>query len=162
MRVLLAAALLVGVAHADVATPTRARAKLPAGAVPRILLEQWRKADNRGSCAPVWFDDVPATVRIRARTFAGGWGVTVTRPRRWGVAGAGVTASESDLAKWKFHRQNASGARAGYGLEGFTMGPDWLAYVLVPGQSCLYNVWSSVGREQLEELIDHLRVVDTR
>ena len=50
--------------------------------------------------------------------------------------------------------------RAGYGLEGFTMGPDWLAYVIVPGQSCLYNVWSSIGQEHLEHLVDHLRVVE--
>lgn len=162
MRVLLLTALLAGVARADVATPTAAPKQLTAGAAPRLLLDEWRKAANRATCAPVWLDDVPTSVRIRPRTFAGGWGVTVWKPQRWGVAGAGVTASESDLAKWKFHRTNRAGARAGYGLEGFTMGPDWLAYVVVPGQSCLYNVWSSVGKEHLEELVDHLRVVDVR
>ena len=49
-----------------------------------------------------------------------------------------------------------------YGLEGFEMGPDWLAYVHVPGQSCMYNVWSSVGKEHLEALVDHLRVVELK
>jgi hypothetical protein len=77
-----------------------------------------------------------------------------------GVAGAGVVASESDVARWQFKKQWPSGMRAGYGLEGFTMGPDWLAYVLIPGQRCLYNVWSFVGREHLERLLDHLRIVD--
>lgn len=160
MRALLAAALLVGVAHADVATPTQAPTRLPAASVPRVLLDEWRKSENRANCAPVWFDDVPANVRIRARYFAGGWGVTVRNPQRWGIAGAGVIAEPSDLEKWKFHRETAVGIRAGYGLEGFDMGPDWLAYIHVPGQTCMYNLWSSVGKAQLEARIDHLRVVD--
>ncbi len=160
MRLVLALALIAPVARADVATPTPPPALLAAGRVPRVLLEQWRKAGNRSGCAPVWFDDVSASVKIRARYFGGGWGVTVRSPRRWGVAGAGVIAAPQDLEKWKFRRENAAGVRAGYGLEGFDLGPDWLAYVHVPGQSCLYNVWSSVGKEDLEHLVDHLRVVD--
>jgi hypothetical protein len=158
-------ALAVG-ARADVTTPTPtptpATARLAAGAVPRVLLAEWRKAENRAGCAPLWLDDVGAGVPIRARYFSGGWGVTVRNPRRWGVAGAGVIAEASDLEKWKFHRDNATGMRAGYGLEGFDMGPDWLAYVHMPGQSCMYNVWSSVGRAHLEQLLDHLRVVDVK
>ena len=59
------------------------------------------------------------------------------------MAGAGVIAEPADLTKWKLRRENAAGIAAGYGLEGFDMGPDWLAYVLVPGQTCMYNVWSS-------------------
>lgn len=138
------------------ATPKAASAS---ASVPRVLIAEWRKAENRRTCAPVWFDDVVVGERaIRARYFGGGWGVTVRNPRRWGVAGAGVVASSADLAKWKFHRENAAGIRAGYGLEGFDLGPDWLAYVIVPGQGCLYNVWSSVGKEHLEHLVDHLRV----
>jgi hypothetical protein len=162
MRALFAAALLCGVARADVATPTQAPVKLAAASVPRVLLDEWRKAENRAGCAPLWLDNVAATVKIRGRYFAGGWGVTVRNPQRWGVAGAGVIAEPSDLEKWKFHRETAAGIRAGYGLEGFNMGPDWLAYVHVPGQSCMYNVWSSVGKEHLEALVDHLRVVEVR
>ncbi|MGZ3439723.1 MAG: hypothetical protein ACXVDD_09405 [Polyangia bacterium] len=163
MRILLAAAVLsTGSARADVATPKAAPAKIAAGAVPRVLLDKWRKAENRAGCAPVWFDDVPATARVRARYFAGGWGVTVRNPSRWGIAGAGVIAAPSDLEKWKFRSETVAGIRAGYGLEGFTMGPDWLAYIHVPGQSCMYNLWSSVGKAHLEERIDHLRVVDVR
>ena len=164
MRAALLLLLVAATARADVTTPTPTppTAKLPAGNVPRVLLAEWRKADNRAGCAPVWLDDVGAGVPIRARYFGGGWGVTVRNPHRWGVAGAGVVAAPSDLEKWKLHSENAAGMRAGYGLEGFDMGPDWLAYVHMPGQSCLYNVWSSVGKAHLEELLDHLRVVDVR
>jgi hypothetical protein len=159
VRTIVVGALVATVARADVTTPVM---KVAVGGVPKVLMEQWRKAENRGSCAPVWFDDVGQVAKIRGRYFGGGWGVTVREPRRWGVAGAGVVASPQDLARWKLQRTGAGGAQAGYGLEGFTMGPDWLAYVMVPGQSCLYNVWSSRGREHLEHLIDHLRVVDVR
>jgi hypothetical protein len=161
LLVLVAAGASGDRARADVTTPTRHNpTPNAAGAVPRVLLAEWRKADNRASCAPLWLDDTGADVPIRARYFAGGWGVTVRNPHRWGVAGAGVIATQADLEKWKFRRQNAAGIRAGYGLEGFDLGPDWLAYVIVPGQSCLYNVWSSVGKEHLEQLVDHLRVVN--
>ncbi|MGZ3440482.1 MAG: hypothetical protein ACXVDD_13260 [Polyangia bacterium] len=161
MRLALALLLVAAVARADVATPT-ATTRLRAAAAPRVLLDEWRKADNRAGCAPLWLDDVAPDVKIRRREFAGGWGVTVRTPQRWGLAGAGVIASPHDLEKWKFQRQNAAGMHAGYSLEGFTIGPDWLAYVLVPGQACLYNVWSSLGREHLERLVDHLRIVDVR
>ena len=76
-----------------------------------------------------------------------------------GIAGAGVEGSPENLEKWPYHKQIPGGIRAGYGLEGVTMGPGWLAYVLVPGQGCLYNVWSHVSREQLEEILDGLRLV---
>jgi len=163
VRLVVALMLITAVARADVATPTPPTAKLAASSVPRVLLAEWRKAENRAGCAPLWLDDVAvADKQIRARYFGGGWGVTVRNPRRWGVAGAGVIVGPQDLAKWKFRRENAAGMRAGYGLEGFDMGPDWLAYIMVPGQSCLYNVWSSVGKEHLEQLVDHLRLVDVR
>jgi hypothetical protein len=160
MRPLFCLLLIAATARADVTTPTPPATRLATGAVPRVLLAEWRKADNRAGCAPLWFDDVGASVPIRARYFGGGWGVTVRNPKRWGVAGAGVIAEPADLTKWKFHRENSAGIVAGYGLEGFDMGPDWLAYVHVPGQTCMYNVWSSLGRAHLEGLLDHLRVVD--
>jgi hypothetical protein len=52
----------------------------------------------------------------------------------------------------------ADGSRVGYGPEGGT-GPNWLAYVRIPGQDCLYNVWSRQGRAQLEQLLAQLRFV---
>src|SRR5262249_37442880 len=59
---LLAVAVAVPLAsRADVTTPTPTptptKAHLAAGAVPRVLLVEWRKAENRTGCAPVWFDD---------------------------------------------------------------------------------------------------------
>ncbi|MDB4967091.1 MAG: hypothetical protein JWN44_2780 [Myxococcales bacterium] len=178
--ILVAVAVAGAVARGDVATPPAARLEHLDGArVPAVLIKEWRKAENKNRCAPVWFDDLGDANggRVRATYFSGGWGVVVDKsglPGRGqgtggcpscgravvGMAGAGVIGSESDTARWPLHKTWPSGMRAGYGLEGFTMGPDWLAYVLIPGQSCLYNVWSYVGREHLEHLLDHLRIVD--
>ncbi|HEX6837617.1 MAG TPA: hypothetical protein VF334_13645 [Polyangia bacterium] len=49
MRIALARLLVAAVARADVATPPgQSAARLAAGAVPRVLLAEWRKAENRG------------------------------------------------------------------------------------------------------------------
>jgi hypothetical protein len=166
-------------ARADVTPPKAAPTRLASGGVPKVLLDEWRKAENRARCAPLWLDDlgVLAGGNVRRTTFAGGWAVAFDQPGLpgrgpgvtscpkcgrsvAGIAGVGLDGSEADVARWKLQRETPSGIRAGYGLEGFTIGPDWLAYVIVPGQSCLYNVWSFLGREHLELLLDHLRVVD--
>lgn len=161
----LAAAVALGgaVGRADVTPPPSGAKVAPVPALPRVLVDEWKKADNRASCAPVWFDALgeAAGATVRRRMFAGGWGVSLVRGGRVvaGVAGAGVVADDHDVTRWKLRRTLPGGARAGYGLEGDTIGPDWLAYVVVPGQRCLYNVWSYAGRAHLEFLLDHLRVV---
>lgn len=38
-------------------------------------------------------------------------------------------------------------------------GPNQLAYLRIPGQDCLYNVWSALGRMHLEQLLAALRFV---
>jgi len=50
------------------------------------------------------------------------------------------------------------GSRVDFGPEGGT-GPNELAYLRIEGQDCLYNVWSRLGRDQLEQLIRELRFV---
>lgn len=45
-----------------------------------------------------------------------------------------------------------------YGPEG-GQGPNQLAYLRVSGQRCLYNIWSRLGQEHLEQLIRELRYV---
>lgn len=166
-------------AYADVSTPKHGPDPLGSRSVPRILLDEWRKADNRARCAPIWLDDLGtlAGARLRRATFAGGWAVAFDKPGLpgrgpdgkscascgrgvAGIAGVGLDGSDADIQRWNLRRDNAAGIRAGYGLEGYSLGPDWLAYVLVPGQGCLYNVWSFVGKEHLEQLLDHLRLVD--
>jgi hypothetical protein len=36
----------------------------------------------------------------------------------------------------------------------------WLAYISIPSEGCLYNVWSFLGKGSLEALIRSLRFVE--
>ena len=138
---------------------------LAPGSVPPVLLEQWRRAENRTSCAPL----APARIAApaaepRAATFGGGWGVAWDTPgtrSAFGVAGTGVEPSPDTYDDWPYQVRWADGSRAGYGPEGGD-GPNQLAYLRVAGQRCLYNVWSRLGVAHLEELLSALRFVDIR
>ncbi len=139
---------------------------LAAGAVPSAYGIVWRAAENRASCAllaPARLDpELARRASPRAATFSGGWGVAYDLPERrsaFGVAGTGSSAWASGIYdEWPEKRVFADGSRVGYGPEGGT-GPNWLAYVRIPGQQCLYNVWSRRDRAHLEELLSQLRFV---
>jgi hypothetical protein len=140
-----------------------AGARLSAGEVPAAFATEWRKADNRATCALV----APASLgegagaTARAATFSGGWAVAYDRPglrSAFGVAGTGSRASDAAYGEWPHRRAWADGGTAGYGPEGGT-GPNQLAYLRIPGQDCLYNVWSRLGRAHLEHLLENLRFV---
>ena len=134
--------------------------------VPDIYLTVWRSAENRGRCALL------ASARLdpglesratpRAATFSGGWAVAYDLPGErsaFGLAGTGSDAWAGDVYdEWPEKRLLEDGSRVGYGPEGGT-GPNWLAYLRIPGQQCLYNVWSRRGRAHLEELLGQLRFV---
>jgi hypothetical protein len=144
---------------------------------PRFI-EEWRLAENRATCAPLAPADLGVISGATARraNFAGGWAVAWDLPGfpgtradgtpctdcGRGVAGiAGTGADAADAThQWHYQRQWDDGSRAGWGLEGGT-GPRWLAYLTIPGQECLYNVWSHISREHLESLIEQLRFVST-
>ncbi len=136
---------------------------LAGSAVPAVYLTEWRKAENRQACAliaPV-LDAAGATPR-RAN-FAGGWAVaydTGATRSAFGIAGTGSNATDPAYSDWPQQKGWADGSTAGYGPEGGT-GPNQLAYLRVSGQDCLYNVWSRLGTEHLEQLIDSLRLVRT-
>jgi hypothetical protein len=139
--------------------------RLGAGEVPTVYLTEWGKAENRSGCAPL----APAALgagegaTARAASFAGGWGVAYDLPRQrnaFGIAGTGVLAADSSYSDWPFHLDWSDGSTAGYGPEGGT-GPNQLAYLRIPGQACLYNVWSRLGREHLELLLSQLRFIET-
>jgi hypothetical protein len=148
--------------------PWRA-ARLDASQVPAVYTSVWRQAANRNRCAllaPVQLDPaVAADVTPRPATFSGGWAVAYDLPdvrSAFGVAGSGSSAWEDGIYDaWPHKRVYADSSRVGYGLEGGA-GPNWLAYVRIPGQDCLYNVWSRRGRTHLEELLDQLRFVSVR
>lgn len=136
---------------------------LAATIVPAVYLEEWRKAENRATCAPIAPAGLGAGAGAtpRAATFAGGWGVAYDLPdlrSAFGVAGAGTTITGDIFSGWPNRRDWPDGSFAEYGPEGGT-GPNQLAYLRVAGQTCLYNVWSRLGIGHLELLLDQLRRV---
>jgi hypothetical protein len=137
--------------------------RLAAATVPAVFVAEWRKAENRATCALI----APANLgegagaTPRRANFSGGWAVAYDRPglrSAFGVAGTGSRASEPAYDAWPHRRAWADGSSAGYGPEGGT-GPNELAYLRIQGQDCLYNVWSRLGRAHLEQLLESLRFV---
>ncbi len=130
------------------------------------VLAQWRAADNRADCAPLMFNSVRLQREVpdaRGAYFGGGWGVAYDTPTirsAFGIAGAGVVAEDADLRTWKRSIRWSDGSGVAYGLVGH-QGPGYLAYLHVAGQTCLYNVWSNLGRAHLRSLLRQLRLVDT-
>jgi hypothetical protein len=141
-------------------------ARLASSAVPAVYRTAWRAAENRATCALLVPESLGAqqAATPRAATFSGGWGVAYDLPgtrSAFGVAGAGVDAWAGDTYdKWPHTIDWADGSRAGYGPEGGS-GPNELAYLEIPGQRCLYNVWSRLGQAHLESLLAQLRFVAT-
>ena len=141
-------------------------AALAPGDVPPVYLAVWHSAENRQRCALLAPARLPADVASqahpRAATFSGGWAVAydlASGRSAFGVAGTGASAWTGNVYDaWPERRVYADGSRVGYGPEGGT-GPNWLAYVHIPGQDCLYNVWSRQGQAQLEQLLAELRFV---
>lgn len=137
---------------------------LSRGTIPAVYVTEWRKADNRITCALL----APAALGAgmgatpRAATFSGGWAVAYDKGdtrSAFGVAGTATKAADRGPWKWPYDLRWADGSNVGYGPEGGT-GPNELAYLEVRGQQCLYNVWSRLGRHHLEHLLSQLRFVD--
>jgi hypothetical protein len=148
------------------ATAPWSKAPLAPRDVPPVYVTVWRAAENRQHCAllaPARLSpDVASQARPRSATFSGGWAVAYDLPGErsaFGVAGTGASAWTGDVYdEWPERRVFADGSRVGYGPEGGT-GPNWLAYVRIPGQDCLYNVWTRHGQGHLEQLLAELRFV---
>ena len=170
------------------ASPSASTSAEPAsGAEPiaaALVRAEWRKADNRETCAPIAFTtDGGAPATARRANFSGGWAVAFDTPQvrsAYGVAGPGVL--DSDTAPTAAQAERLGGqwpefdtlpalpqpAFAGYGIEGGGAYPqdnpegrglNSLAYVRVGGQRCTYNVWSRLGRAHLETLLRSLRML---
>ena len=151
---------------------------LASQAAPRALLQAWNRAENQGWCAPL----APATLgagegaRARAGTAPGGWSLEFDRR---GSAGIGANGEVCETC-----------GRGAFGVTGTAMSPEdaedllgpgatlfadggridvqsnadeaaSVATLLVPGQDCVYQVWSFLGREHLDELVAGLRLVDS-
>jgi hypothetical protein len=129
--------------------------------VPPVYPQQWRKADNRATCAMLAPTAAIGDAKPRAATFSGGWAVAYDEPglrSAFGVAGTGLAADAGTFDGWDDSIAWADGSTASWGPEGGT-GPDFLAYVQVAGQGCLYNVWSKHGSAHLVEVLESLRFV---
>lgn len=152
-------------------------------------LREWRVAQNRVTCAPLALaSNGGVKAKARRAYFGAGWGVGFDTRRvrsAYGFAGVGMlpddALSHADkrtaLAKqWPYTRELGrrgglpQGSFAGYGLEGAARyptsnpqgrGQHSLAYVRIPGQACMYNVWSRIGRRHLEQILDSLRLLPT-
>lgn len=168
------------------AAPVPAANRLPPLLGEAVVRSQWAKAANRASCAPLALrSDAKAGGTPRPATFSGGWAVAFDQPDRrsaYGVAGSGLTPDDrADFAvlvdrlaaQWPYTRRwdkgdnLPAGSAVGYGLEGARdyapgssgFGQQSLAYLRIPGQACLYNVWSKLGRDHLELLLSELVVL---
>jgi len=152
-----------------------------------IVLAEWRKADNRGACAPLAFrSDGGAGGTPRRATYSGGWAVAFDQPSlrsAYGVAGAGLLPEDRDnfavkvdrlarqwplVRRWDAGENLPAGSAAGYGLEGVAtpypegsqaVGEQSLAYLRIRGQQCQYNVWSKLGRDHLERLLGEIEMI---
>ena len=129
-----------------------------------VTMQEWKKAANRKSCAPLALTGLTDGATARRASFSGGWGVAYDLPGErsaYGIAGTGVNADPFRPGVLPLEISWQDGSKAYYGLEG-GRGPGYLAYLRVPGQRCLYNVWSNLGQEHLEGLLLHLRLVQVR
>ncbi len=128
-----------------------------------MYLSQWSVAQNRATCGLFALAKLGkgAGAVPRAATFSGGWAVAYDLPQKrsaFGIAGTGSLATDPTYADWPNHMEWSDGSRADYGLEGGT-GPNNLAYLRIANEGCLYNVWSRISREHLEELLTGIRRV---
>jgi hypothetical protein len=137
---------------------------IPEAAAPAVFGAEWKKSANRETCALLAPISVAENATPRRASFAGGWAVAYDVPGQrsaFGIAGTGAKAADPSYDAWPHRKAWTDGSTVGYGPEG-GKGPNQLAYLRVAGQDCLYNVWSTVSIEHLEQLIDSLRMVDVQ
>lgn len=138
--------------------------------VPAIVMA-WATAENRNWCAPL---APPALqgVSARASELDGGWVVEFDQAGQPGVGTDGEACSDC--------------GRGVFGIAGTSMGVDEMiesprpsyadgsatemspedgsvvsATIAVPGQGCVYQVWSFLGADHLEQMMSSLRFVET-
>ncbi len=76
----------------------------------------------------------------------------------YGVAGTSLDLVVALTGGWTARKVWADGSRAD-NSPAVGSGTKWSADLYVRGQRCLYNVWSALGREHLEQLLDGIRMV---
>ncbi|MBX3247426.1 MAG: hypothetical protein KF901_09610 [Myxococcales bacterium] len=141
-------------------------APIAVGAAPAPVVAAWVNAENRSWCAPL---AVPAGLQGRASELDGGWMVEFDEP-----GAPGITAEGEPCARC---------GRGTLGIAGTAVGIDEMmeaprasfadgsaaeiveeegvasATLAVPGQRCVYQVWSHRGAAHLESVLGELRFV---
>ena len=168
MRLALVTLLLAGCASSSSLPPASSAppapwSNAPLTNAPEVYRTEWRRAENRQTCALLAFADLGegAGATPRRANFSGGWSVAYDTSgirSAFGIAGSGGLASDASY-EWPNRIRWSDGSEATYGPEGGT-GPNELAYLRVTGEGCLYNVWSRLGRDHLEFLLGQLRRVE--
>lgn len=146
-------------------------------AAPRALLQAWHRAENHGWCAPLAPTTLGAGQGARARSgaYAGGWslefdqhgsaGMTAAGEvcetcgrGSFGIAGTAMSAEEAEDLVGATATVLADGGRID--VQSNPEDPAAVATIVVPGQDCVYQVWTFLGRAHLDELVASLRLVD--
>lgn len=155
---------------ADLPAAPWASAPRVADEVPAVLMA-WATAENRNWCAPLAPPAIEG-VSARASELDGGWIVEFDQPGQPGVGADGEACSDC--------------GRGAFGIAGTSMGVDEMiesprpsyadgsatemspedgsvisATIAVPGQGCVYQVWSFLGADHLEQMMSSLRFVET-
>lgn len=135
---------------------------------PEALLRSWAAAENRGWCAPL--ASLSADGTPRAVDLDGGFGVVFDVPGQRGVDGAGEVCD--DCGTGTFGVAGTMMTPAELGDE--TLAPSYRdgsyaevaadggvasATFTVPGEGCVYQVWSFLGEEHLRTLLGGIRRV---
>ncbi len=157
-----------------------AAASIEAHEVPASLMRAWRRSDNRDWCAPMAPVQLGRGQGARPRALGqnGGWvleydrrGEPGLRPdgrlcRRCGRAAFGVAGtpmSPAQVAEGPLSEgpeptyDDGSYAAIEVGDRGTAA-----ATITVPGQGCVYQVWSLLGEGHVRELLDALRLVQVQ
>lgn len=136
---------------------------LPVSQVPAVLADQWNRAENRAWCRAVYPESLLGRTDVRSAEFGGGWAIAFDTPVRsaLGVAGAGITPQTDQATRWPHRIRFADGTVFGWGGEGFDEGNSKrLGELALPGQGCVYQLWSEVGDDALIGMAKSLRTVD--
>jgi hypothetical protein len=155
------------------------RERVARGAVPQELVAAWQRSENRDWCAPV----APRTLdgsSARTADYEGGWAIEFDREGlpgvarngqacdncgrgAFGVAGTAVRVDDEDPTEAE-ERAFRDGSRVrletSFDEESAESPTANVATIKIAGQDCVYQVWSFVGEEHLEELIQTLRFVN--
>jgi len=146
--------------------------------VPPPILTAWERAENRETCAPIAPRSFGAAdgARARASELEGGWAVEFDRRGMPGVARDGNACTSCGrgvfgIAGTSMTPEELAGERSDVPQPSFRDGSHAelevsegesvaAATLTLAGEGCVYQVWSFLGQDHVEELVRELRRVE--